>query len=330
MKGLLPTVIFTKKQIFSLLFFSAILILGSGCGSGTGTPPDSPAPGILVNRAVSEGLDSPEGSDPSVFGKKSTFLHGPGTLTVKVARAGSALPLGTWRVFLTFDEVSAYREDEGWIALPLKHDPYRIELFGLPVGTAVALTDPAELPPGRYSRIRIGIQEANILVPQSNRQIGIPNYSLKTERDIEFEIGHATPTDLVAVMNLGKSIRPFGISYRLFPTFYAIEDGKTAAIHGRIQGASGPGGGSHFRRKIFVIVCQDKDRNRRASSDEEIGRLAIRKGTGPSIFEIRWLPPQENYIVNVEEDGRVIYSEPIQAQNLPERSVFELNKGNPI
>ena len=144
-----------EKKIFCLLFFSATLMLGSGCGNGTGSPPDSAAPGILENRTVSEDLDRPEDSHPSVLGKNSTLLHGPGTLTVKVARAGSVLPPGTWGVFLTFDEVSVYKEDEGWVSLPLKHDPYRIELFRLPLGEAAALTDPAELPPGKYSRIRI-------------------------------------------------------------------------------------------------------------------------------------------------------------------------------
>jgi len=329
-KGLFPRVIFMEKKIFCLLFFSGTLMLGSGCGSGTGSPPDSATPGILRNETVPEGRERPEDSHPSVFGKKLTLLRGPGTLTVKVARGGSALPPGTWGVFLTFDEVSVYKEDEGWVSLPLKHNPYRIELFRLPLGEAAALTDPAELPPGRYSRIRIGIQEANILVPQSNHQISIPNYSLKTEKDIEFEIDNVTPIDLVSVMDLGKSIQPFGVSYRLFPTFYAIEDAKAAAIHGSIQGISGLGGASHYRRRIFVIVYRDKERNGRASSDEEIGRLAVRKGTGSSVFEIRWLAPQENYIVTVEENGRVIYKELVEAQNLSEGSVWDLNKGKPI
>jgi hypothetical protein len=184
---------------------------------------------------------------------------------------------------------------------------------------------------GKYSRIRIGIKEANILIRNFDQKIDIPNYSLKTDRDIEFETGKGNPTDLVAVLNLAQSIQPFGESYKLFPTFYVIDDRKAAALRGSIQKETlGSGGGSPYTRKVRVIVYQDRDRNRRTSSDEEIARVAGQVGTDSSVFEIRWLPPKENYIVSVETDDRVIYKELIEAQNFPEGSVFGLNKGKPI
>jgi hypothetical protein len=323
--------IIMKKVIFCLSFLLAGLMLGSGCGSGTGSPEDSGSPGISGNKTASERLGGPGRSHSPVSGKKSTLPARPGALSVNIASAGSVLPPGTWRVLLTFDEVSVYKGGEGWISLPLKHDPHQIELFRLPLGKSAALTDPAELPTGKYSRIRIGIKEADILILSSNHKIGIPNYSLKTEKNIEFEMGTGTPIDLVAVWNLGQSIQPFGGSYKLFPTFYVINDLKAAALDGSIQtGTFSLGGGSYLREKVWVIVYRDRDRNRRASSDEEIARLAIRKGTDSSVFKIHWLAPQESYIVIVEVDGRVIYSELVEAQNLMEGSVFGLNKGRPI
>lgn len=306
-------------------------MLGSGCGSGTGSPEDSGSPGISGNKTASEPLNRPEGSHSSFSGKKSTLPGRPGALTVNIATAGLVLPPGTFRVLVTFDEVSVYKGGEGWISLPLKPDPHPMELFRLQAGTSAALTESAELPPGKYSRIRVGIKEANIMILNSNHKIAIPNYSLKTEKDIEFEMGTGTPIDLLAVWNLGQSIQPFGGSYKLFPTFYAIDDRRAAALHGSIKVETfGMSGGPHSRGKTWVIVYRDMDRNWRASSDEEIVRLAVRKGTDSSVFKIHWLAPKENYIVIVEADGRVIYSEPVEAQNLPEGSVFVLNKGKPI
>jgi hypothetical protein len=320
-----------KKEFFYLIFFLTGLMLGPGCGSGTGTPESSGAPGILEDKTASGRLDKPEGSNLSVSGMKSTPSGHPGALTVNVARAGSVLPPETWNFFLTFDEVSVYKRNEGWITLPLKHDPCRMELFTLPLGTAAALTDPVELPPGKYPRIRIGIKEANIQVRLLNHKISIPNYSLKTEKDIEFEMENGTPIDLVAVWNLGQSIQPFGGAYRIFPTFFAIEERKTVALHGSIQMETfGVGGNSHSRGKAWVIVYQDRDRNRRATSDEEVARLAVRKGTDSSLFEIRWVAPQKNYIVTVELDGRVIYKELVESHSLMEGGAFRLNGGKPI
>ena len=323
--------IFMKKGGFPLFFLLAGLMLGSGCGSGTGSPEDSGSPGISGNKIASERLGGPERSHSPVSGKKSTLPGRPGALTVSIATAGLVLPPGTYRVLVTFDEVSVYKGGEGWISLPLKPDPHQMELFRLPPGTSAALTDPAELPTGKYSRIRVGIKEANIIILSSNHKIGIPNYSLKTEKNIEFEMGTGTPINLVAVWNLGQSIQPGGGAYRLFPTFDVINDLKAAALEGSIQtGTFSLGGGSHLREKVWVIVYRDRDRNRRASSDEEIARIAVRKGTDSSVFKIHWLAPQENYIVIVEVDGRVIYSELVEAQNLMEGSVFGLNKGKPI
>ena len=75
MEGILASIIFMKKQILCLLLFTASLMFGSGCGSGTGTPADSAAPAILENRTASEDLDSREGSPPSILRKKSGLLH---------------------------------------------------------------------------------------------------------------------------------------------------------------------------------------------------------------------------------------------------------------
>jgi hypothetical protein len=321
-------VFFMKKGIFFLLGFLAGLILGSGCGSGTGNPEDS---GF---RIPSENKTGPERLDrlpSSVSGKKSPLMDRSGALTINIATTGSVLPPGTFRLLLTFDEVSVYKQGQGWISLPLKPDSQPMELFRSPSGTSAALTEPAEVGPGKYSRIRVGIKEANILILNSNHKIVIPNNSLKTEKDIEFEMGTGTPTNVVAVWQLGQSIQPFGGSYKLFPTFYAIDERKAASIHGSIKTETfGSGGGSHSSGKVWVIVYRDRDRNRRASSDEEIARLAVQKETDSSGFEIRWLPPQDNYIVTVEAGGRVIYSELVEAPNLLKGRLFGLNKVNPI
>jgi len=320
-----------NKKIFCLLFFMAGLMLGSGCGGGTESPEDSGSAGNFGNSAGSGRLDRAEREYSPVPGNKSTPPGRPGAITVNIARSGSVLPPGAMRVFVAFDEVSVYRGGEGWTPLPLKHDPYRIEPYNLPLWTSAALTQPAELPPGKYSRIRIGIKEANILIRNFDQKIAIPKYSLKTDKDIEFETGKGNPTDLVAVLNLAQSIQPFGESYKLFPTFYVIDDRKAAALRGSIQKETlGLGGGSPYTGKVWVIVYQDRDRNRRASSGEEIARVAVQAGTDSSVFEIRWLPPKENYIVNVEPDDKVIYKEQIEARDFPEGSVFGLNKGKPI
>jgi len=320
-----------KSVYFGLLVFLVALISGSGCGSGTGSPEQSGFQGESGNRDSSERIDGSKGSGSFVSGKKSTLPGRPGTLTVHITTTGSLLPPATSKIVLTFDEVSVYRAGEGWISLPLKNDPNPIELFRLPFGTSADLTESAELPQGRYSRIRVGIKEANILVRRSNYKISIPNYSLRTEEEIEFEMGKGNPIDLVAILNLRQSIQPSGGGYRLFPTFYVIEDSRAVALQGSIQmGTFGLSGGSHYQGKIWVVVYRDMDKNRRPTLNEEIARFAIRKGTDISVFKIPWLAAKENYIATVEADGRVIYSELVEAQNLPDGHAFELNKGKPI
>lgn len=322
-----------KKEFVLLLFFMVNLLLGAGCGSGTGSPEGSGSPGISENKTSSERLNGPEGSHPSVFGKKLPPPDAPGVFAVNVARAGSTLPAGTSRVLIMFDEVSVYKKDEGWMSLPLKRDPCQIELLRLPLGTAADLTDPAELPPGKYSHIRIGVKEANILVRHSNHKIVIPNYSLKTENHIEFEMGRGNAIDLVAVWNLGQSIQSSGGFYKLFPTFYAVNRRKAAALQGSIRTETlGLGRGLYYRGEIFVIVYQDRDRNRQASSDEEVLRFPLRKGVDSSIFEIHLLAPGEGYIVIIEANGKRIYEELVEADNLSSGTsyAYKLNGGRPI
>jgi hypothetical protein len=72
-RRILVRAIIMKKELYYLLFLLASLMLGSGCGSGTGSPEDSGSPGKLGNKTASEPLNRPEGV--SGFQKDTRLGH---------------------------------------------------------------------------------------------------------------------------------------------------------------------------------------------------------------------------------------------------------------
>ena len=163
-----------EKIIYSALVL-AILILISGCGSGTGTPGEAE---IVAARTGSDraGVSSSELISDKTGGFESS--EGVGVISVNLTADRSTLPSYSRNLVVTFDDFSIYKAGEGWKSLPLAGSPFTVNLCRLPGGKTKNLVPRVKVPVGEYKNIRIGVTSAIIRMWRRAYPINIPPYSV--------------------------------------------------------------------------------------------------------------------------------------------------------
>ncbi len=253
-------------------------------------------------------------------GSSSSGSAGSGTIVIGVTDAKPLLPDGTEEVLITFDEVSVHRPGGGWISLALAETEYTIDLLQFSDGTTTDLVPPVQLVSGKYTQIRIGVTDASIKIEGNYYSVEIPSENLKTDKQFDFEVVGGGAVDLTVDFDLSQSIVVTGPNtYKLKPVLHINYTQEAATIVGRISN-------SDLTASEATIVV--------TARDEEYTRVVVEKDTlDPTVFNIYWLVPEEEYFVQIDLDGNqgvFEYEEIVSARDLPASAIFELNGGDNI
>jgi hypothetical protein len=320
-----------KKMIsyFTLVFAAAVF--ASGCGQGSGDPVGPRAtPETSIASGGAGGSDSPArvGASDSLAGSSDA-----GILSLHIGDGKPLMPSGTRGLVITIDEASVYESEKGWIALPLARSPLPVDLLHFTEGRTYPFVPNSRVPPGKYSRVRIGISKAVIRTNRGVLEINVPPYSMKPDLDFPFAVKGGDWISLTVDFDLGRSLIDRGSNYfTLDPVLRIVPTQKAAAIEGNIEGSTFgiTADDPYADRRALVEVYWDRNSNGRPDGDELHTKINVENWTDPAPFRIHWLAPERNYIVSVRVEGKEVYREVVEGKNLPAGNVWALNKGKPI
>jgi len=150
----------------------------------------------------------------SVTQTENQLLPSAGTETLTLQGGSSAAPAtpsnaAIGEVKITYDHVQIQNDSEEWITLS---DTQKSETLSAvdSVNDLVALTD---LPPGRYTQIRLSIVRAQAMVNGFPTAVRVPSSALKLVAN--FEIEPAYRTELTLLFDAQKSVVVSGYSGRV-------------------------------------------------------------------------------------------------------------------
>jgi len=276
----------------AILAFVAVVLLGAGCGSGDGS--------------------------------------GAGTVAISLADAKPQLPVDTEQVLVTFDEVSVHKAGGDWVSLPMADTPFSVDLLQFSDGASTQLVPPVELDSGLYTQVRLiladnqaGQDPVNCLVTEGGQKIPltVPSGFLRTDKNFEFEVEGGAAVDLTVHFDLSRSIVAQGNGrYHLKPVLHLQETAEAARIQGRIAASSF---GASDEAAVTVTVLGET---------EPYTSVVVEKAPSvdPVPFTIYWLVPSVSYDVEIEVEGRLPYTETVDASDLGPGETFVLNGGLPI
>lgn len=262
-------------------------------------------------------------------GGSTTVVGNTGSLSFTITDAKPALPVGVNQVVVTINEVVVHQSGGEWISLPLEQDPFTIDLLQFSDGQTTQLVPQTTLPPGKYTQVRLGIQSA-MIVTDTGQQIPaeIASGDLKTDKNIDFEVTGGGAVALTLDFDLSQSLVVTGLGkYKLKPVLHIVSEEEAATITGSIEA------GTHgTETQATIIVTQDSDNTGYLSpGDQEYTRLVVTKApSGPALFSIYWLVPNQSYIVEVRIGGEIVYHQSVAKTTLQAAAVYPLNSGNPI
>jgi len=320
-----------KKLIFYFSLVSAAGVIASGCGDGTGDPvKPRAAPEISIPSELAGGsnLSARVGASDGPAGASDN-----GILSVYIGSGKPLMSVGIHEVVITFDEASIYDGKKGWIKLPLVRSPLPVSLLQFTEGRTYPLVSNSRIKAGKYTRVGLGISKAMMRSNQGLVEINVPAYSVKPDMHFPFEVKGGDRISLTVDFDLGRSLVDRGSNYfTLDPVLHIVHTEKAATIEGKIKGSmfGTTADDPSADKRALVEVYWDRNKNRRPDGDELHTKINVESWTNPAPFGIHWLAPETSYIVSVRVGGKEIYSEVVEAKNLPAGSVWRLNKGKPI
>jgi hypothetical protein len=320
-----------KKTIFIFTLVFATAVFTSGCGQGSGDPVGprvAPESSIASGRAGDSDSPARIAASDSLAGSSDA-----GILSLHIGDGKPLMPSGTRGVVITIDEASVYESEKGWIALPLARSPLPVDLLQFTDGRTYPFVPNSRIPPGKYSRVRIGISEAVLRTIQGALEINVPPYSREPDVPFPFEVKGGDWISLTVDLDLGRSLIDRGSNYfTLDPVLRIVATQKAAVIEGNIKGPTfgATADDPYADKRALVEVYWDRNNNRRPDGDELHTETNVENWTDPAPFSIHWLAPERNYIVSVRVEGKEIYREVVEAENLAAGNVWVLNNGKPI
>ena len=320
-----------KKMFFYFTLVIAAAVSASGCGQGSGDPVGPrAAPEISIASGRAGGSDSPARvASPDGLGGSSDA----GILSLHIGDGKPLMPSGTRGMVITIDQASVYESEKGWIALPLARSPLPVDLLRFTEGRTYPFVPNSRIPPGKYKRVRIGISKAVIRTNRGALEINVPPYSREPDVPFPFEVKGGDWISLTVDFDLGRSFIDRGSNYfTLDPVLRIIPTQKAAAIEGNIKGSTfgTTADDPYADKRALVEVYWDRNNDLRPDWDELLTKINVENWTDPTPFRIHWLAPETSYIVSVRVEGKEIYREVVEAENLPEGNVWALNNGKPI
>ena len=288
-----------KTRLMCVALFTAAFMLVAGCGGGSGGSSDG----------------------------------GSGTLSVSVTDAKPVIPGDPTELWITFEEVRAHTSGGGWVTLPLPQTPLSINLLAFQEGATTHLVPPVRLDSGQYTQLRFEVTRAYMVINGNAVEIDldVPSGFLRIDKTFTFDLPDGEAVDLTVDFDLSQSIVVTGSSeYKLKPVLHLVETQRAATIHGKIDQLTF---GQSTEAVVTVIWDQDGT-GTETVGDEEYTRVTVTKAPGknPTEFNIFWLVPNEDYIVEIDFDAAEPPERELQvgASQLPPGSTYELNGDNPI
>jgi hypothetical protein len=225
-----------------------------------------------------------------------------GTVSLSMTDAKPVLPANVTNCIVTIDEVLVHSPGGGWQSLPMKQNPYIIDLLQFYDGFTTEFVPPVNLPKGKYTQVRLSVTSAVLRFDNGGTTedvtVTIPSENLKTDKNFDFDVAEGGFVDITVDFDLSKSIvveGPVGTpSYKLKPVLHLVETTEAATIKGSISNASISNGNSYV---IISVVA--------LSNNEEYTRVQVDKNTtGPSTtdYTIFWIVPDQDYRVYIDYD----------------------------
>jgi len=252
-----------------------------------------------------------------------------GTFSFVITDAKPVLPAGINQVLVTINEVMVHQSGGEWISLPLAQTPFTIDLLQFTDGRTTQLVSQTALTSGKYTQVRLGVQSA-IIVTDTGQQIPaeIASGDLKTDKNIDFDVKGGGAVALTVDFDLSQSLVVTGSGkYKLKPVLHIVSTEEASTITGSIAAAT-----YGAETQATIIVTQDSDNSGgHSQGDQEYTRLVVNKApSGPALFSIYWLVPNQAYIVEVEVGGNILYYQYVAKTSLPAAAVYPLNIDIPI
>jgi polyhydroxybutyrate depolymerase len=289
-----------NKRVVYFVLWTAVLLLFSSCGGGSGGSSDGA---------------SPDGSS--------------GTLSIAVTDARPVIPGNPSEVWITFEEVLAHGPGGDWVSLPLPQSPLRINVLAFANGQTTDLVPPVELDSGEYTQLRLVVSTAEMLINgvATPIDLDVPSGFLRIDKNLTFDVPRDAAVDLTLDFDLSQSIVATGSSeYRLKPVLHLVRTQQAAAIQGVIPPDAFGGSAA---ATLTLWRNKDSNCNLDATVDEVYTKVDVPKGD-PARFKIHWLEPREAYIVQVDAGGKTFVlavpgpSATGGCQELPPGAVYDL------
>jgi hypothetical protein len=244
-----------------------------------------------------------------------------GTVSMSVTDAKPMIPGNPSELWITFAEIHAHKSGGDWVTLPMPKTPLSINLLTFQDGKKTDLAPPVLIESGKYTQLRFEISHAYMVINGSEQEISldVPSGNLRTDKNFTFEVPNGGAVDLTVDFDLSQSIVVTGNSqYMLKPVLHLLETKQAATIQGNIAAAS-------FGAANEAIVTV-------SSGNEVYTKVSVTKGSDPTLFQIFWIIPNQNYIVQIDSnsDGTVDYQEAISSSGVPLGGTFTLKGGAPI
>ncbi len=294
-----------------------------------------PTKGLTVLLLISAllWLSACSGSDNSVSS------GGSAPVSVALTDAKPMLPAAAetaTNLEVTFTGVAVHSPERGWRTLPLGGEaPQAIDLLQFHDGATAELVPPVLLDSGKYSQIRIMVDQARISFDDgaSWTPVEIPSDQLKTDKNFDFRVLGPEAVNIMVDFDLSQSLVVTDVqgvpSYKLKPVLHLVETERAASVSGSIYGAD-------FYGDQQVEITVSVPNPALASGYEVYTRLALDKSTSedPTGFKIYWLVPDSAYRVEIDFNPAAVdgpeYVEDVAAMDLGPGVDFTLNNGTPL
>jgi hypothetical protein len=258
-----------------------------------------------------------------------------GTVSMSVTDAKPMIPGNPTELWITVAAVRAHKSGGDWVTLPMPNTPLLINLLAFQNGNKSDLVPPVQIESGKYTQLRFEISRAYMVINGSEQEINldVPSGNLRTDKNFTFDVPDGGAVNLTVDFDLSQSIVVTGNSqYTLKPVLHLMQTQQAATIKGEIAAASFVSGNT---TEAVVTVIRDTDGSGTVTAgDEEYTKATVTKesDTNPTAFQIFWVVPGENYIVQIDMggDGSVDYQEAVSSGNLLPGGVFALKGGAPI
>jgi hypothetical protein len=221
------------------------------------------------------------------------------TAAFSITDSKPMLPEGVTNVFVTVDGVSIHSEAGEWQDLPLKENPFVVDLLAYTNGETAEIVPPVKLLPGKYTQLRLSVKEASLRVlnPDQTTEdfpIEVPSGNLKTDQPFEITADGKGFIDIIIDFDLSQSLVVTGNGkYKLKPVLHIVKVNDAVIFEGLILN-------SLFVAEISPVVTVFD------ANGVIYTQVVVEKEPEPAVdsqWEVFWIVPNQNYTVSIDYNG---------------------------